>query len=77
MSADSSQWLNKMVKGSSACNVGVSDGKAKDTALSRGDLHDFQSLQAAHCPWNFKKSGKRYYELQRLCSIWSDWLPDK
>lgn len=30
----------------------------KDTALSGGNLEDFQSLEAAHYPWNLKKSGK-------------------
>lgn len=44
-------------------NVGVKNGAVKDTALSRGNLDDFQSLEAPHDPWNLKKSGKCYQGL--------------
>lgn len=49
-----------MAKEGTVCNVGVKNGKPKDTALSRGNLEDFQSLEAAHYPWNLKKSGTFY-----------------
>lgn len=54
------QYSNEMAEESTVCKVGVKNGKQKDTALSGGNLEDFQCLEAAHYPGNLKISGKRY-----------------
>lgn len=54
------QYSNKMPEEGTVCQLRVKNGKQKDTALSGGNLEDFQCLEAAHYPWNLKISGKRY-----------------